>query len=65
MSPEAMVINLGKKSALISACRVTINVNAKQQDQFLAKKLLTSQKSVIFLCSEAIIPLVKLPLPDN
>lgn len=30
MSSEAMVINLGKKTALISACGVTINVNAKQ-----------------------------------
>lgn len=29
MSPEAMVINLGRKTALIGACGVTININAK------------------------------------
>lgn len=29
MSSKAMVINLGKKTALISACKVTININAK------------------------------------
>lgn len=31
MSPEAMVINLGKKTAIIDTCRVSINVNARQQ----------------------------------
>ena len=65
MSPEAMVIDPGKKTALIGACKVTIDVNAKQWGQFLAKKLLTSQESVIPPCLEAVIPLVKLPLPDN
>lgn len=42
ISPEAIVIDLEKKTALIGACRVTMNVNAKQQDQFLAKRLFTS-----------------------
>lgn len=65
MSSEAMVINLKKKTALIGACKVTIDVNAKQQGQFLAKKLLTSQESVIPPRLEAMIPLVKLPLPDD
>lgn len=65
MSSEVMVINLEKKTALIGACRVTINVNAKQWGQFLAKRLLTSQESVIFPCSKAMILLVKLPLLNN
>ena len=65
MSPEAMIIDFGKKTALIGACEVTIDVNAKQRSQFLARKLLTSQKSVIPPHSEAVIPLVWLPLPDN
>lgn len=64
-SSEAMVINSGKKTMLIGPYGVIINVNAKQRGQFLAKKLLTSQESVIPLCSEAMIPLVKLPLLDN
>ena len=65
MSPEAMVIDLGKMTALIGACRVTINVDAKQRGQFLAKRLLTSQESVIPPLSEAMIPLVKVQLPDD
>ena len=60
-----MVINLRKKTPLIGARGVTINVNAKQRGQFLAKRLLTSQKSVIHPRLEAIIPLVKLLLPNN
>ncbi len=31
MSPEAMVIDLGRKTALIGTCGVTIDVNARQQ----------------------------------
>lgn len=65
MSPEAMVINLEKKTALIGVRGVTIDVNTRQRSQFLAKRLLTSQESVIPPRSEAMIPLVKLPLPDN
>lgn len=42
MSSEAMVINLGKKSTLIGAYGIIIDVNAKQQGQFLIKRLLTS-----------------------
>lgn len=30
MSPEAIVIDLKKKTALIGACKVIININAKQ-----------------------------------
>lgn len=65
MSPKAMVIDFGKNTALIGACAVTIDVNAKKQGQFLARKLLTSQDSIISPCSEARISLVKLPLPDD
>ena len=65
MSPEAMVINLGKKTAIIGICGVSIDVNARQRGQFLAMKLLTNQDSVIPPRSEAMISLKKLPLPDN
>lgn len=65
MSHEAMVMNLEMKTALIGACRVTININAKQRGQFLAKKLLTSQDSVISASSKAMISLLKLLLLDD
>ena len=65
MSLKAMVIDLRKKTALIGACKVTIDVNAKQRGQFFARKLLTSQDSVIPPRSEELISLVKLPLPDD
>ena len=65
MSPKAMVINPKKKTALIGVCGVIIDVNTKQRGQFLAKRLLTSQESIISPCSEAMIFLMKLPLPDN
>lgn len=41
MSPEAMIIILGKKTAIIGTCRVFINVKARQRGQFFARKLLT------------------------
>lgn len=56
MSQEAIVIDVGKKSALIRICGVIIKVNAKQQDQFLAKKLLNNQENIIPLCLKAMGP---------
>lgn len=63
--PKSMIINLGKKTALIGACRVTIDMNAKQRGQFLASKLLTSHDSIISPRSEAMISFVKLLFPDD
>ena len=65
MSPEAVVIDLGKKTAVIGACGVSIDVNARQRGQFLAKKLLINKDSVIPPRSKAMISLVRLPLPDD
>lgn len=65
MSPEVVVIDLGKKAAVIGACGISINVNTRQRGQFLARKLLTNENSVIPPRSEAMILLVKLPLPDD
>lgn len=65
MSSEAMVINLGKKTAIIGTCGVSIDVNATQRGQFLTRKLLTNQDSVIPPRSKAMISLEKLPLPDD
>lgn len=65
LSPEHIVIDIGKESAFIGSCEVTIKVNAKQQEQFLTKKLFSSQESVIPPSSKALVPLVKIPLPDD
>ena len=65
MSLEAMVINLEKKTAIIGTCGISIDENARQRGQFLTKKLLTNQDSVISPRSEAIISLKNLPLPDD
>lgn len=65
LSPKNIIIDIGKKTALIKSCGVTIKMNAKQQGQFLARKLLFSQESIILPRSEALVPLVKVPLPDN
>lgn len=65
LSPENIVINIEKKTAVIESCRVTIKVNAKQQGQFFARKLLSSYESVILPHSEALVPLVRVPLLDN
>lgn len=65
MSPETMIINLEKKTDIIGTCEVSINVNARERSQFLARKLLTNQDSVIFPHSEAMISLKKLQLPNN
>lgn len=37
---EGVVINIGRKSALIESYKVIISVNAKEQEQFLTRKLL-------------------------
>lgn len=65
LSPEGFIIDIGRKSALIRSCAVTISINTKQRGQFLSRKLLASQESVVPPPSEAMIPLVKVPLPDD
>lgn len=44
---------------------MTIKVNAKERGWFLTKKLLTSQKGVIFPRSKVMASLVRVLLPDN
>lgn len=65
LSPEGFIINIGKKSALIGSCAITIPVNAKQQGQFLLRRLLAGKESVIPSYSEVMISLVKVPLLDD
>ncbi len=65
MSPEGFVIDVKKKSILIGSCGVTVPIDARQRGQFLTRRLLSSQETVVPPCSEAMISLVPLPLPDD
>ena len=65
MSPENFVIDIDKRSTLIGSCRVTIPISARQRGQFLTRKLLTSEVSVVPPRSEAMIPLVPVSVPDD
>ncbi len=65
MSSEGFVIDIKEKKALISSCKVTIPINARQRGQFLARKLLTNQEIVVPPNSKAKISLLPLHLPDD
>lgn len=65
LSLKGIVIDINRKSALIGSCEVTITINAKQQRQFLVKKLFAGQETVVSSCSKAMISLQQVPLTDN
>lgn len=65
MSPEDFVLDVKEKKTLINSCEVTISIDARQQGQFLAKKLLISQETVIPPYSKAMISLLPLLLLDD
>ncbi len=65
MSPENFIIDVKRKSVFIESCGVTVPIDTKQRGQFLTKKLFVSQETMVPPRSEAIIPLILLPLPDD
>ncbi len=65
MFPKGFVIVVRRKKALIGSCEVTISIDARQWEQFLARKLLTSQETIVPSCLETMITLFHLPLLDN
>lgn len=65
LTSESFVLNVGLGHALVGSCRVTITVRVKQRGQFLRKRLLAERDKVVALCSETIIPLLPMPLPDD
>ena len=65
MSPKGFVIDVKGKSALIGRCEVTVPIDTRQKGQFLTRKLLANQETVLLPHSEAMVSLVSLPLPDN
>lgn len=65
LSQERVVIDIGRRSPFIGSCKIRITINAKQQGQFLARKLLARQESVVPPCSEAMVALHQVFLSDN
>ncbi len=65
MSPEDFIIDIKRRSVLIGSCEVTVPIDARQKGQFLTRRLLASQDTVVSPCSEAMISLIFLPLSDN
>ena len=65
MSPEGFVIDVKKRSVLIGSCGVTVPIDARQRGQFLTRRLFSSKEMVVPPCSEAMILLVPLALPDD
>lgn len=65
MSPKSFIIDVKRKSLFIGSYGVTVPIDARQRGQFLIRKLLASQETMVPPCSEAMIPLIPLPLPDN
>ncbi len=65
ISLESFVIDVKGKKALLGSCEVTISIDARQRRQFLARKLLTNQETVVPPNSEAMISLLPLHLLDD
>ena len=65
MSPEGFIIDIKRRSVLIGSCGVTVPIDARQRGQFLIRRLLASQDTVIPPRSEAIVSLVPLPLLND
>ncbi len=65
ISPESFIIDVKRKKALIGSCKVTIPINARQRGQFLARKLLTNQETVVPPNFETMISLLPLYLPND
>lgn len=65
LSSKGFILNIKIGHAIIKSCRVTILVKARQKGQLLRRKLFTKDNKVMPPCSETMIPLLPVPLPDN
>ena len=65
LAPESFVLNVGLGHALVGSCGVKIAVRARQRGPFLKKRLLAERDEVVPPRSEAVIPILPLPLPDD
>ncbi len=65
ISSEGFITDIKKRSVLIGSYGVTVLIDARQKGQFLTRRLLASQDTVVFPRSEAMVSLIPLPLPDD
>lgn len=59
------MLNVRLSHALVGSCGVKITIKARQRGQFLRRRLFAEIDKVIPLHSEAMIPLLLVPLPNN
>lgn len=62
---ESFVLNIGLGHAIVESCGVKITIRARQKGKFLRRKLFIDNDGVVPPRSEAMIPLLPVPLPDN
>lgn len=65
IASESFVLNIGLGHAVVGSCGVKITIKARQKGQFLRKKLFAENNGIVSSRSEAMIPLLPVPLPDN
>lgn len=65
LAPKNFVLNIGLGHAVVESCGVKITIKARQRGQFLRRKLHTENDGVVFPRSEAMIPILLVPLPDD
>lgn len=65
ISLKDFVINVKRRSVFIESCEIAVPINIRQKGQFLTKKLLASQKTVVPSHSETIVSLILLFFPNN
>lgn len=62
---EGFVIDIKEKSTLIRSCNIIIFIDTKQKKQFLSRKLLASQETIVTSHLEEMVSLIPLSLPDD
>lgn len=65
MSLKGFIIDVKRRSVFIESCGVSVPIDARQTGQFLIRRLLASQETVVSSYSEAMVSLVPLALPNN
>lgn len=62
---KSFVLNVGLGHSLVRSCGVKIAIRLRQRGQFLKKKLFAEKDGVILPCSETMMSLLAIPLPDD
>ena len=62
---ESFVLNVGLSHVVMGRCGVMITIRARKRGQFLRKRLFAENKEVLPPRSEVMIPLLRVPLPND